>query len=197
MDDFYDPGDTRDQCEEIASELVSRSLTSKRNSSSYAQGRRVDWAEPHPCLQMAVDLVTSFLERNDYKPEGIAELVGSVHARLVELYYGASATVPGGMAQGLNDRPLVPAVPIKDSVTDDYVICLEDGRKLKTLRRHLMTRYRMTLDQYRHRWGLPRDYPVVAPSHSRMRAELARRNGLGRKPDNGRQRPFQEKNEDE
>ena len=102
MDDFYDPGDTRDQCEEIASELVSRSLTSKRNSSSYAQVRRVDWAEPHPCLQMAVDLVTSFLERNDDNPEGIAELVGSVHARLVELYYGASATVPGGMAQGLN-----------------------------------------------------------------------------------------------
>jgi predicted transcriptional regulator len=77
---------------------------------------------------------------------------------------------------------LVPAVPVRRSVTDDYIVCLEDGKKLKTLKRHLMTAYGMTPEQYRAKWGLRADYPMVAPAYSRRRGELAKALGLGRKP---------------
>ena len=77
---------------------------------------------------------------------------------------------------------LVPAVPIKKSVTDDYIICLEDGKKLKMLKRHLMTAYNMTPEEYRTRWGLKPDYPMVAPNYAAKRQELAKKIGLGRKP---------------
>ena len=77
---------------------------------------------------------------------------------------------------------LTPAVPIKRSVTDDYIICLEDGKKLKLLKRHLMTAYGMTPEQYRAKWGLKHDYPMVAPNYALKRQELAKRIGLGRKP---------------
>ena len=77
---------------------------------------------------------------------------------------------------------LTPAVPIKKSVTDDYIICLEDGKKLKMLKRHLMTAYGMTPEEYRAKWGLKADYPMVAPNYARKRQELAMKIGLGRKP---------------
>ncbi|MEM1276777.1 MAG: MucR family transcriptional regulator [Pseudomonadota bacterium] len=77
---------------------------------------------------------------------------------------------------------LKPAVPIKKSVTDDYIICLEDGKKLKMLKRHLKTAYDMTPDEYRSKWGLGHDYPMVAPSYAVKRQELAKKIGLGRKP---------------
>jgi predicted transcriptional regulator len=76
---------------------------------------------------------------------------------------------------------LTPAVPIKRSVTEDYIVCLEDGRKLKMLKRHLMTAYGMTPGEYRAKWGLNADYPMVAPNPSLKRQELAKKNGLGRK----------------
>jgi predicted transcriptional regulator len=75
----------------------------------------------------------------------------------------------------------VPAVPIKQSVKTDFIICLEDGKKLKMLKRHLMTAYKMTPGQYRARWGLPADYPMVAPSYAKVRSSLAKKIGLGRK----------------
>ena len=83
-----------------------------------------------------------------------------------------------------NDAPveLTPAVPIRKSVTDDYIVCLEDGKKLKMLKRHLMTAYDMTPEAYRAKWGLKPDYPMVAPSYARVRQELAKQIGLGRKP---------------
>ena len=76
---------------------------------------------------------------------------------------------------------LTPAVPIKRSVTDDYIVCLEDGKKLKMLKRHLMTAYNMTPEEYRAKWGLKRDYPMVAPNYAAKRQELAKKIGLGRK----------------
>jgi predicted transcriptional regulator len=89
-----------------------------------------------------------------------------------------------GLAHG--EEPVAvaptPAVPIRRSVNDDYIVCLEDGKKLKMLKRHLMTAYGMTPEQYRVKWGLPYDYPMVAPSYSRTRQELAKKIGLGRKP---------------
>ena len=77
---------------------------------------------------------------------------------------------------------LAPAVPIKRSLTDDHIVCLEDGKRLKMLKRHLMTAHGMTPEQYRAKWGLPYDYPMVAPSYARKRQELAKAIGLGRKP---------------
>ena len=76
----------------------------------------------------------------------------------------------------------VPAVPVKQSIKTDFIICLEDGKKLKMLKRHLMTAYKMTPAQYRVRWGLPADYPMVAPSYAKVRSSLAKKIGLGRKP---------------
>jgi predicted transcriptional regulator len=84
-------------------------------------------------------------------------------------------------SEGAGPIELTPAVPIKRSVTDDYIICLEDGKKLKMLKRHLMTAYAMTPEQYRAKWGLRSDYPMVAPSYARTRQELAKKIGLGRK----------------
>jgi len=79
-----------------------------------------------------------------------------------------------------------PAVPIEASVHDDYIICLEDGEKLKTLKKHLMTKYNMTPEQYKARWKLPPDYPIVAPSYSRMRSEIAGKIGLGQGKNKGK-----------
>jgi predicted transcriptional regulator len=78
-----------------------------------------------------------------------------------------------------NRSPIVPAVPIEDSVTDEYIICLEDGKKLQMLKRHLNTVYNMSLDQYKERWGLPVDYPVVSPNYARRRSQIAKNTGLG------------------
>ena len=88
------------------------------------------------------------------------------------------------LASGEPEAPveLVPAVPIKRSVTDDYIVCLEDGKKLKMLKRHLMTAYDMTPEEYRAKWGLKPDYPMVAPDYAAKRQELAKKIGLGRKP---------------
>ena len=89
---------------------------------------------------------------------------------------------------GLNGTPAEPepeqkpAVPIKKSITDDHLICLEDGKKLKMLKRHLATAYNMTPEEYRAKWGLPHDYPMVAPNYSKTRKDLAKKIGLGRKP---------------
>ena len=86
-----------------------------------------------------------------------------------------------GGSQPAPDRPR-PAVPIKKSVTADHIICLEDGKKLKMLKRHLKTAYNMTPEEYRERWGLPRDYPMVAPNYAKHRSSLAKKIGLGTRP---------------
>lgn len=83
-----------------------------------------------------------------------------------------------GVQGGLTTRPK-PAVPINKSITDDYIICLEDGKKLQMLKRHLKTVYNLTVEQYRERWGLPADYPVVAPNYAKRRSEIAKTSGLG------------------
>ncbi|MGF1445736.1 MAG: MucR family transcriptional regulator [Pikeienuella sp.] len=85
-------------------------------------------------------------------------------------------------AQPEPEQEQKPAVPIKKSVNDDYLICLEDGKKLKMLKRHLSTAYNMTPEEYRAKWGLPHDYPMVAPNYSKTRKDLAKKIGLGRKP---------------
>ena len=120
-------------------------------------------------LSLTTEIVSAYVANNS--TTDVPALIQTVFDKLDTL--GKEETAPA---------ELIPAVPIKRSVTEDYIICLEDGKKLKMLRRHLMSSYDMTPDQYRTKWGLKADYPMVAPSYSAKRVELAKRIGFGRKP---------------
>ncbi len=122
-------------------------------------------------LALTAEIVSSHVSNNSTGHESLPELIQSVFDKLTAL----ASDEPAPTA-------LTPAVPIRKSVTDDYIVCLEDGRKLKMLKRHLMTAYGMTPEQYRAKWGLKADYPMVAPAYARKRQELAKKIGLGRKP---------------
>src|SRR5690606_26204783 len=102
-------------------------------------------------------------------------------SRIIADTHAAVSGLQAGGAPVVEEKP-APAVPIKKSVTPDFIICLEDGKKFKSLKRHLATHYNLTPEQYREKWGLPRDYPMVAPSYSAKRSALAKSAGLGRKP---------------
>ena len=125
-------------------------------------------------MNMTVQIVTAYVEKNEIGVDGLISLINNTQSVLAE--------IEGGEAPS---RQVVqqPAVPIEQSVKDQYLICLEDGRKLKTLRRHLHAAYGMTPEQYRAKWLLSPDYPMVAPAYSRQRSEFARKSGLGKKPD--------------
>ena len=122
-------------------------------------------------LAHTAEIVSAHVANNPVQPGGVAQLIQSVFETLNAL---------GSHAEPVAE--LTPAVPIRKSVTDDYIVCLEDGKKLKMLKRHLMTSYGMTPEDYREKWGLPYDYPMVAPAYARKRQELAVKIGLGRKP---------------
>lgn len=119
------------------------------------------------------EIVSAYVSHNPISTHDLPTLISSVHAALKTL--GAAA--PAEAAPELK-----PAIAIKKSVTPDFIICLEDGKKFKSLKRHLMTHFQMTPDDYRAKWGLPDDYPMVAPSYAAVRSTLAKSNGLGRKP---------------
>lgn len=123
-------------------------------------------------LALASDIVASYVGNNPVQPDQVTDMLRSV--------YGAMTSLTDGEKE--IEEELVPAVPIKKSVTNDYIICLEDGKKLKMLKRHLSTAYGMTPEDYREKWGLKADYPMVAPSYALKRQELAKKIGLGRKP---------------
>jgi predicted transcriptional regulator len=123
-------------------------------------------------LALTTEIVSAHVANNSMVQGDVPELIQQVYNKLSELASGEeNASVE-----------LTPAVPIKKSVTDDYIICLEDGKKLKMLKRHLMTAYGMTPEEYRTKWGLKSDYPMVAPNYAAKRQELAKKIGLGRKP---------------
>ncbi len=119
-------------------------------------------------LESVSKIVSAYVSKNSVPPGDLPHLIRTVHEALMRPDQVASS------------RP-EPAVPIKKSVKPDYVICLEDGRKLKMLKRHLRTAYNMSPDEYRKKWGLPSDYPMVAPKYAAVRSELAKKIGLGRK----------------
>ncbi|MFQ5621835.1 MAG: MucR family transcriptional regulator [Paracoccaceae bacterium] len=123
-------------------------------------------------LALTSEIVSSHVANNAVEPVQLPELIQAVFEKLNVL------------ANEQEEAPveLVPAVSIRKSVTDDHIICLEDGKKLKMLKRHLMTAYGMTPDEYRAKWGLKPDYPMVAPNYAAKRQELAKKIGLGRKP---------------
>ncbi|MCQ4162411.1 MucR family transcriptional regulator [Roseomonas sp. GC11] len=132
-------------------------------------------------LGLTAQIVAAHVSNNPVPLADVPSLIEQVHRTLSGL--GSAPLVVASPAE----RPQ-PAVPVKKSVTDEYLICLEDGKKLKMLKRHLKTSYDMTPEQYRERWGLPADYPMVAPNYAKHRSSLAKRIGLGTKPRGGRPR---------
>ena len=128
-------------------------------------------ALPANALRMTTDIVASFLRHNKVPQDELSELIRTVHLTIAGL-------ADGGAERGL-ERPK-PAVPISKSVHHDYLVCLEDGKKLKMLKRYLRSTYSMSPDDYRKRWGLPADYPMVAPAYAARRSEFAKRIGLGK-----------------
>lgn len=123
-------------------------------------------------LRMAVDVVAAYLSNNQVAGAQIPDLIHSVFAALT--------TLEGQPAEAPQEVPK-PATSIRKSVTPDYIICLEDGKKLKMLKRHLRTNYNLTPEEYRAKWNLPPDYPMVAPNYARQRSDFAKKIGLGRK----------------
>jgi predicted transcriptional regulator len=123
-------------------------------------------------LSLTTDIVAAFAGNNTVAMGDLPGIIASVFAAL--------RTAGQGEATKAEASP-IPAVPIRKSVTADFLICLEDGKKLKTLKRHLRTRYNLSPEEYRRRWGLPRDYPMVAPAYAEQRSSVAKRLGLGRK----------------
>ncbi len=117
-----------------------------------------------------VDIVTAFVAHNSMPAAELPNLISSVHSTLLTLGAGEAAKT---------SEPQQPAVSIKKSVGSDYIICLEDGRKFKSLKRHLRTKYNMSPEEYRAKWNLPKDYPMVAPSYAEARSNLAKQMGLG------------------
>lgn len=128
-----------------------------------------DDAAPAVILEYASDIVSAYVSNNPIQSEELPGLIKDVHATLKEL---KSATGTKAIPE--------PAIPIKKSITDDFLICLEDGKKFKSLKRHLRSKYGMSPEEYREKWGLPYDYPMVAPSYARKRSALAKEMGLGK-----------------
>lgn len=121
-------------------------------------------------LERTADIVVAFVHKNSLPHSELAGLIRTVHGAL------SKTSTP---AQPVVSKPLAPAIPIKKSVTNDYIVCLEDGRQFKSLRRHLKAHYHLTPEAYREKWGLPKDYPMVAPAYAAARSELAKKSGLG------------------
>lgn len=122
-------------------------------------------------LRMTADIVASFVSNNPVTSENVPELIRNVHRAVL------------GIATESVDRPVEkpkPAISVQKSYTDDYIICLEDGKRLKMLKRYLKSKYKMSPEDYRRRWNLPADYPMVAPAYARRRSDFAKSIGLGR-----------------
>ena len=122
-------------------------------------------------LRMTAQIVSSYVSKNPVTADQLPDLINAVH----ETLRSAEAPAPEPQVQ-----PQKPAVPIRRSVQPDYIVCLEDGKKLKMLKRHLRTTYNMAPDEYRAKWGLPPDYPMVAPNYAEQRSAFAKKIGLGR-----------------
>ncbi|GBF27431.1 transcriptional regulatory protein ros [bacterium MnTg02] len=123
-------------------------------------------------VELTAEIVSAYVSKNNVVVEALPQLINEVHDALNK----ASAR----SAQPAREE-LKPAVPVKKSVTADYIICLEDGKKFKSLKRHLRTHYNMSPEEYREKWGLPHDYPMVAPNYAAARSALAKKMGLGQR----------------
>ncbi|ADU15020.1 MULTISPECIES: MucR family transcriptional regulator [Asticcacaulis] len=126
--------------------------------------------EQNKLTDLVVDIVTAYVGNNSVPASELPALIHSVHKALGGLTGEPEAKV---------EEAKTPAVSIKKSISDDYIICLEDGRKFKSLKRHLRTKYNMSPEEYRAKWNLPKDYPMVAPNYAAARSNLAKQMGLG------------------
>ena len=121
-------------------------------------------------IELTTDIVANYVSYNSIAPDELGHLIHSTYQALLALEGSVSSDF---------EHPLVPAIAIKKSLHDDYIVCLEDGKHFKSLKRHLRTSYNMTPDEYRAKWGLPHDYPMVAPNYAAARSSLAKSMGLG------------------
>ncbi len=126
--------------------------------------------EKSEVIEMTADIVSAYVGNNSVSAADLPALIQSVHRALSGISSGAEAA---------EAAPKEPAVPIRRSITPDFLVCLEDGRKFKSLKRHLRTKYNMSPEEYRAKWGLPKDYPMVAPNYAKARSDLAKQMGLG------------------
>jgi len=122
-------------------------------------------------LELTTEIVAAHVSNNTLPVNDLPQLIQDVYKTLANVSNGQLST-----------ERLQPAISVKKSISPDYIVCLEDGKKLKMLKRHLKTAYNMTPEQYREKWGLPRDYPMVAPNYAKHRSSLAKKIGLGTKP---------------
>lgn len=125
---------------------------------------------PQNYIELTADIVSAYVSNNTVSAGDIPGLINQVHSALMR--------VSGGQVEAPAE-PVKPAVPLKKSITPEYIVCLEDGKKFKSLKRHLRTQYNMTPEQYREKWGLAPDYPMVAPNYAAARSQLAKQMGLG------------------
>lgn len=134
-------------------------------------------AKNQEMMQLTASIIAAYVSNNPVPVGGLPDMIKSVHSTL------------GGLGEGSagGDRDQRPAVPIKKSITPAYIVCLEDGKKLKMLKRYLRSNYELSPEQYRAKWNLPRDYPMVAPEYAAQRSEFAKKIGLGTTP--GSKRP--------
>lgn len=132
---------------------------------------RIPLSEIHSrLLNVTRNIVRSFVANNFIARDEIPNLIQMVYASLVDAFEAGT--------DGVNPKRQKPAIPIIDSVTPDYIICLEDGQKFKSLRRHLRVKYNLTPNQYRTKWGLPNDYPLIAPNYTAERSRIAKKNNV-------------------
>jgi predicted transcriptional regulator len=130
-------------------------------------------------IQLTANIVSAYVSNNTVASAEIPNLIAQVYSALMRISSGQTAPPA---------EPLKPAVAVKRSVTPDYIVCLEDGKKFKSLKRHLRTQYGITPEQYREKWGLPPDYPMVAPNYAAARSQLAKQMGLGQQRRRRRER---------
>ena len=121
-------------------------------------------------MELTASIVSAYVQHNSVPSAEIPALIGQVHTALTR--------ISGEHGEALGDAPS-PAIPVKKSIAPDYIICLEDGKKFKSLKRHLRTHHNLTPEQYREKWGLGSDYPMVAPNYAARRSRLAKQMGLG------------------
>ena len=123
-----------------------------------------------PYIELAADIVSAYVSNNSVPLAELPNLIRDVHSALMRVTE---------QAMPVEAEPLKPAVPVKKSITPDYIVCLEDGKQFKSLKRHLRSQYNLSPDAYREKWGLPADYPMVAPNYAKARSNLAKQMGLG------------------
>ena len=121
-------------------------------------------------LRMTTEIVASYLSHNSVPAENVPDLIKTVHSTMTSV----------SLNEEKGEQKAKPAVPVSKSIADDHIVCLEDGKKLKMLKRYLRSQYNMSPDEYRQKWNLPADYPMVAPAYSRKRSQFAKDIGLGR-----------------